>query len=105
MHFSKKLYMSQAIKKNSLKIKWKLKTGRPQPTIYVIALAKNNDLLEIYHSAILKQNYYKQKDNVPFIVGIANSYNSAVELVINIIEDAWADTESYDIKKYFCEKL
>lgn len=101
MHFYKKLYISEAIKKNSLKIKWKLKTGRPQPTIYVIALAKNNDLLEIYHSAILKQSYYKKKENTPFIVGIADSYSSSVELVVNIIEDVWADTESYDVKKYF----
>lgn len=61
MRFSRKLYISPSLDKKCGKVKWKLRTGRPQPAIYVIALARNNDLLEIYHSAMLRQKYYKKR--------------------------------------------
>lgn len=80
---------------------WKLRTGRPQPLIYIIALAPNNDLLEIYHSGMLKQKYYKKKENAPYIVGIASGYGGAVEQVIQIIQDVLGATGGYDVKSYF----
>lgn len=101
MRFYRRLYMSPSIKDKRRQIVWKLRTGRPQPTIYVIALARNNDLFEIYHSAILKQRYYKLKENAPYIVGIASGYQSAVDLVTDILNDVWTATESYDVKTYF----
>lgn len=61
MRFCRKLYMSPSLDKKRRKILWKLRTGRPQPFVYIIALANNDDLLEIYHSGMLKQNYYKKK--------------------------------------------
>ena len=80
---------------------WKLRTGRPQPAVYIIALAKNNDLLEIYHSGMLKQRYYRKKENAPYIVGIATGYCGAVDLVMDIIQDVFNETGAYDVKSYF----
>lgn len=101
MRFNRKLYISPSLKEKRRKIMWKLRTGRPQPFIYIIALARNDDLLEIYHSGILKQKYYKRKENTPYIVGIAGGYNGAVELVMSIIEDVFHSTGGYDVKSYF----
>lgn len=101
MHFSRKLYISPSLEKKCGTVKWKLRTGRPQPFIYVIALAKNNDLLEIYHSGLLKQKYYRKKQNTPYIVGIASSYSGAVDLVIDIIQDVLRETGTYDVKTFF----
>lgn len=101
MRFYKKLYMSPSIEKKRRQIMWKLRTGRPQPTLYIIALAKNNDLFEIYHSAMLKQKYYKHKENSPYIIGVANSYNSAVEIVTNIIQEIISCSDGLNVKKYF----
>lgn len=101
MRFSQKLYISPSLDKKCGKVKWKLRTGRPQPTVYIIALARNNDLLEIYHSGLLKQKYYKKKQNAPYIVGIAAGYSSAVDLVIEIIEDILRETGGYDVKTFF----
>jgi len=101
MHFSKKLYMSPSLEKKRRKIIWKLRTGRPQPMIYMVALAKGEDLLEIYHSGMLKQRYYKKKDNSPYIVGIANGYSDAVDLVTQMLQDVYTATGSYDVKAYF----
>lgn len=101
MRFCRKLYISSSLEKKRRKIMWKLRTGRPQPLIYIIALAPNNDLLEIYHSGMLKQKYYKKKENAPYIVGIASGYGGAVEQVIQIIQDVLGATGGYDVKSYF----
>lgn len=103
MRFSSKLYISPSLDKKCGKVKWKLRTGRPQPNIYIIALARNNDLLEIYHSGLLKQKYYKKKQNAPYIVGIAMGYGGAVDLVIEIIEDVLGETGGYDVKAFFAK--
>lgn len=104
MHFCKRLYMSPSIKAKRKKIMWKLRTGRPQPMIYVVSLAKNDDLLEIYHSAMLKQKYYKKKENRPYIVGLAAGYEQAVSLVTDILEDVFQRTGGYDVKGFFRSK-
>lgn len=104
MHFCKGLYISPSIKNKQNKIKWKLRTGRPQPMIYVIALAKNSDLLEIYHSGMLKQHYYRKKENAPYIVGLACGYGQAVSLAADILEDVLRITGGYDVKNFFAKK-
>lgn len=101
MYFSKKLYISPSLEKKYRRVKWKLRTGRPQPLIFVIALTKGEDLLEIYHSAMLKQHYYRQKEHSPYIVGIANGYSAAVDLVSNILCDVYTTTGGFDVKAYF----
>ncbi|MDE6619487.1 MAG: hypothetical protein K2K74_03160 [Lachnospiraceae bacterium] len=101
VRFSRKLYISPSLDKKCGEVKWKLRTGRPQPFIYIIALAKNNDLLEIYHSGMLKQKYYRKRKNAPDIVGIAVGYGGAVDLVIDILQDVWRETGTYDVKAFF----
>ena len=101
MRFYRGLYISPSIEKKRNKIIWKLRTGRPQPTIYVIALAKNSDQLEIYHSAMLKQKYYKKKNHAPYIVGLAVGYWNAVALVADMFEDVYKITGGYDVKSFF----
>ncbi len=104
MYFCRNLYTSPSIKAKRKKIMWKLRTGRPQPVIYVIALAQNSDLFEIYHSGLLKQKYYRKKENRPYIVGLAAGYGQAVSLVTDILEDVFARTGGYDVKEYFKRK-
>lgn len=101
MHFSRKLYIPLSLRDKRRKIIWKLRTGRPQPMIYVITLAKNGDLFEIYHSGMLKQKYYKKKENTPYIVGFAEGYNQAVEVVMEILADVFCETKGYDVRAFF----
>ena len=101
VRFSKRLYISPSLDKKRRKVMWKLRTGRPQPCVYIIALAKNRDLLEIYHSGILKQKYYKKKANTPYIVGIAAGYSGAVDLVIDMVADVYRENGTYNVKLLF----
>lgn len=102
MHFYKRLYMTESLKKKKRQIVWKLKTKKFMPSVYVIVLAESEDLLEIYHSALLKQPYYKY--NPPFIVGIAKNYEEAVKLVQEILLDVKQKSGNYDVKA-FCSKI
>lgn len=100
MRFCKGMYVDKSLEAKQKKVIWKLRTGRPQPRVYVIALAKNNDMLEIYHSSMLKQGYYKKKEHSPCIVGLASGYDSAVGLVTSMIEDTYRNTGGYDVKGF-----
>ncbi|MDD6811389.1 MAG: hypothetical protein PUD93_05955 [Lachnospiraceae bacterium] len=97
MKFYKKLYIGDTIKKPN-QIKRKLKRYDKLPTIYVIALASGKDQLEIYHSLLLQQPYYKEKET--YIVGIAGNYEEAVSLVCRITEEAVLKNGTADLKKY-----
>lgn len=97
MKFYKKLYTGESVKHPN-KVKWKLLRGKLQPGIYVITLASGADQLEIYHSAFLKQSYYKICP--PYIVGIAGGYEEAVDMVVRMTEAAIEHTGSPDLKKY-----
>ena len=97
MKFYKNLYIGEGIKHPNI-VKWKLRHNAGQFQVYVIALAAGRDQLEIYHCAYLKQRYYRH--HPPVIVGIAASYDEAVELVVRITKESLLATGGCDLKAY-----
>ena len=53
--------------------------------------------MEIYHNAVLKQSYYRKYP--PYIIGIAGSYQEAVELIQTMLMDTMELTGTYDVRK------
>lgn len=102
MKFYSNLYIGDSVK-NIRKVKWKLRHNAGQIKVYVITLAKGNDLLEIYHCAFLQQAYYKKYP--PFIVGVASGYDEAVLLTQKIIMDVSEKIGNYKIKDYFMDEV
>ncbi len=98
MKFHKELYVGDSIR-NAEKVKWKLRHRAGQLRVFVIALARGGDQLEIYHCAFLQQKYYKK--NPPCIVGIAGGYEEAVGLLLQMIADIYEKTGGYQLKEYF----
>ena len=78
MRFYKKIYMSPSLTKKRKKILWKLRSGRPQPTIYIITLATNNDLFEIH----VETNVYLAFHQ-PFLNNYS-SFGSKLYVLMNI---------------------
>lgn len=99
MRFYKKLYISPSLRKKKRQIVWKLKMGKAVPFVYVITLAEQNDLMNIYQGLILKQPYYRK--NSPFVLGIADSHSAALELVQQILMDVYDKTGNYDIRTFY----
>lgn len=99
MKFYKNLYIGDTIK-NPNRIKSKLKHHAKQLKIFVILLSSGSDQLEICHSMLLEQPFYKKKENAPYIVGIAGSYEEAVAIVCQITKEAVARNGDADLKRY-----
>ncbi len=97
MEFYKNLYIGDTVKKPGKVIK-KLKKYKKQPAVYVIAYARQNRQLEIYHSLMLQQYYYKE--NPPCIIGIAAGQEEAAGLVCRIAEEALQATGQADLVAY-----
>lgn len=96
MKFYKYLYIGDTVN-DPAKVKRKLKRHVGQ-LVYVICIAKGADQLEIFHSAYLKQKYYRLYP--PVIVGIAASYDEAVELVVRITRECLDATGGCNLKEY-----
>lgn len=103
MRWHKRLYVGEIAKQKKYKIIGKIRYHRLQINAYVIALPSNkNNLLDIFPSYELLQNYYRSRDMM--IVGIACGYDEALEVVRNIIHDIYNNTGGFDVEEYFANR-
>ena len=97
------LYMSENLKRKEAKIKKKLSANKLQPSIYVITFSQSpQNQLDFFPSLLLQQHIYE--DSPLFVVGLADGYNSALELIRRITEEVFAATRSADIRHYILQK-
>lgn len=101
MKFYKQLYVGESVK-HPEKIKWKLRFRAGTPEIYCIVLAHGTDQLEIVHSAIYLQKYYKK--HIPYVIGIAASYKEALDIVVRITQEAVSTNGNGDLKAYLLDE-
>lgn len=102
MYFYKNLYVGPSIR-DPEEVRKNLRIGRGQFTIYVIALSPSKpgigaNQLEILHCVNLQQPYYKEYP--PYIVGIASGRIEAIELVRDMVQEAYDHTGSGDVRAY-----
>lgn len=100
MKFYKYLYIGDTVTRPQ-KVKWKLK-HHAGVQVYVIAIAPMDDQLEIFHSAYLKQKYYRY--HPPIIIGIASDYDEAVQIVIKITQECLKAAGNCNLKEYLKRK-
>lgn len=97
MKFYKNLYIGDTVKKPDKIIK-KLKKYKKLPGIYVIVCDGEHRQIEIYHSLMLQQWYYKE--NPPAVLGIAGSQEEAFTLIQKITQEAMEATGQADLNTY-----
>lgn len=97
MKFYKNLYIGDTIR-NPDKIKRKLKKYAKLTNVYVIAYVEKDSRLEIFHSVMLQQYYYKE--NPPYVIGIAGSREEANEIICRIAGEAVQKTGTADLVTY-----
>ena len=97
------LYVTGNLSSKKEEILKKIKKRKWQLETYLIVLAKNNENhLEIFHSALLLQKLIDP--NELFLVGMADGYEEAVELVEKIVQDVYDTTGDTDIRSYILNK-
>ena len=100
MRFAIDLYTTEKTKKMLPKIMGKLNSRKLQTKIWLITIAANEkNLLDIFHSIHYMQPLFEKLN--PDIVGIAENEESAKELLIQITEDIYRETGSFDVRSYF----
>ncbi len=83
MYVLKELVTDETCQKKKNSILRKIRINAGLLDIYLICLAKNNDLFDIIDCSNLKQKGYPKKDL--YILGIAKGKESAVELAARLL--------------------
>ncbi len=100
--FCRELYLDEYTMKHFRSIKRKIKNRTVQPGIYVIILSDTSGRVEYMHSAFLCQKYYEL--NPPFVIGLAHSKESALEIIQKILSETINMRSDYDISAYLKQK-
>lgn len=103
MRYYRYLYFSDGLEKKREKIIRKIEKGKFQPTIHLLVLSANErNQLEILNSIYLLQPNYPKEDL--FVVGIADNYDNALELVEKISQEVYDNTKGANIRDYILMK-
>lgn len=94
----KDLYIGSGIR-DSEKIITKLNNNKLAPGVFLVTLSENPDnMLEIFSAVLLKQDAFRRM--CPPIVGLAKGKDEAIELVQQMIQDAYQETGTYQVAEY-----
>lgn len=97
------LYMDEYAKENQADIIRKIENDKWQMNIYLVVLTKGEkNHMEVFHSVLLIQKVLSKDDL--FVVGIANGYFDALELVEKITQEVYDETGDVDIRNYILQK-
>lgn len=100
IEFISNLYIGEGIAEHKLdKIKKKILTKPILSGVYLITFAQNqNDQLDIFSARFLAQSYYQQVNTK--VVGIANSYDGAIQLLEKIVQDCLDRRGDCSLREY-----
>ena len=81
----------------------KLECQETQLNKYLVVLSENSQTqLEIFDSILLIQKTFEMEDLL--VVGIADGYDGALELVENLTQEVYDETKGTDIRNYILGK-
>ena len=103
MNYYYDLYLDEKCKKEKQTIIDKIENDQWQLSVHLIFLSKSvQNQLDICHSALFLQKKLSKED--VFVIGIANGYQEALELVEKITQDVYDETKGTDFKNYIMKK-
>lgn len=94
------LYLGDSISEKKLdKIKKKLEKNPILSGVFLIAISNNvSDQLDIFDARQMIQSYYRK--HPPYVVGIAGSWEEAVELVERLVQECLKARGDCALKEY-----
>lgn len=99
----RKLYVGENADRHIRKIKWKLRHGVGTLRVYLLTMPSNSrNSLDIINAAYLQQPYYKRQQMK--VIGIAMSYEEALQVLQQIVTEVYQETHQMDIKGYIESK-
>ena len=102
MKYYHNLYLSEGFHDKKEIIIEKLERRQIQLNKYLVVLTKSDaNHLEFIDSVLLKQNVFPQEEL--FLIGIADGYDGALEMVEKITQEVYDRTKGTDIRSYLLE--
>ena len=103
MRYYRHLYMGESLKKKKKKIISKIEKGKFQLDICLLVLSdtEKNQLEIIDPNLFLQKNYPRREY---FVVGIAKSFDEALEILEEITKNVYNETRGADIRSYILNK-
>ena len=99
MRWWKHLYMGDRALKNRAKVLMGIREGRTIPDTYVITLPESgNHILDIRPVMLLTEEERKAEDFL--ILGVAEGYREACEVVRAMVDDMYRHTDGFDWTSY-----
>ena len=100
VHFQSKLYLSEGITDKELdKLKKKLEKKPLLSGVFLIAISANpSDQLDIFEAKQLAWPYYEK--NPPYVIGIAETYNEALSMVEQLVQECLRERNNCSLKEY-----
>lgn len=99
MEFYRGLYVSPSLKSREKKLRRRLEKGKFWPDLYLIVLAQGKqNPLEFFSTILLKQHVFEATPL--FVVGIADGYAGAVDLVEEIVSDVYRKTQDVKVREF-----
>ena len=93
------LFWSEELVGKEKEILTKLGQEKVQLNKYLVVLTESDvNHLEFFDSVLLKQNVFKQEEL--FLIGIADGYFGALEMVEKITQEVYDRTKGTDIRSY-----
>lgn len=103
MEWYEPLYVSDSMQKKVKRIKWRLNHNAGVLQGYLITFPTNDDnLMDIYPMKSLKFSKYLR--NSLKVIGIAKTYEEAVDMVTSIVDETYQNTHTADVKNYLYKK-
>lgn len=97
------LYMSDALKRRQNQVLKDLMERKVQPGVSVITLSQGKqNHLEFFSALFLQQHFYDEKEL--FVVGLADGYYDAADLIRQITQEVLDETGGTDIRTYISER-
>ncbi len=99
----KQLYTNNLPEKKLKRYRKRIKEGRPSISLFLITVPFSGDgILEIYPYTALLQKHFKEEDKPLYILGLADSYEAAVEVTVRLIDDMYRETGSFSVQTFVC---
>jgi hypothetical protein len=103
--WAKNLYLSDNISTKKLdNIIKSVENGKLMFEVYCILLASNPDnLFDIMNANEFLFPYYKRKEN--YVIGLATSKVEAFELVKDMIDIVYKETNNFSVREFFTDEV
>lgn len=103
VRWANELYCDDYMMRRKQKIIRAVRAGKLKPGAYCIALSSNpENLFDIIRASEFLFPHYNNVET--YVLGLAHGYDSAVAIVIDMIQEVYAATGEFDVRKYYRER-